>query len=157
MIIRPLRDEDRGYALTAWSEAHKTSPGCARAPWFAYKIEYVSMFKKIIDDPTTVMLGAYDGVDQLLGFLVMTPGKRVDTLHWCQVKKKIGDQRVPERRDLFFRLLEAADLGPRFAYTLKGPRCRKETGARSLDELLVADLRARGITATYVSMKEYLK
>lgn len=157
MNIRPLRVEDRGYAITAWSEAHKTSPSCARASWRAYKLEYVAMFKKLVDDPTTVMLGAYDGLDQLLGFLVMTPGKRVDTLHWCHVKNKLGGKRVPDRRDLFFRLLEAADLGPRFAYTLRGPKCRKETGARSLDELLVAALRDKGISATHVPLREWLR
>ena len=157
MNIRPLDPEDRGYALTAWSEAHKTSPSCARASWWAYKLEYVAMFKRIVDDATTEMLGAYDERDRLLGFLVMTPGKRVDALHWCQVKKKIGDERVPDRRGIFFDLLDAADLGPRFVYTLRGPKCRKETGAKSLDEILVAALRDRGISATHVPLKEYLK
>lgn len=157
MNIRPLRAEDVGYAITAWQEAHKTSPTARRAPWWAYKREYGDVFKQIVDDPATIMLGAYDGVDQLLGFLVMTPGKRVNTLHWCQVKRKLAGKRVPERRDLFFRMLKAADLGARFAYTLRGPHVAKETGARSLDELLVNDLRAKGVTATYIALKEWLK
>lgn len=157
MQIRSLDADDVGYALTAWQEAHKTSPGCKRAPWWAYRREYGDLFKQIVNDASTVMLGAYDERERLLGFLVMTPGKRVHTLHWCQVKNKIAGERVQDRRGIFFDLIEAAGLSPLFAYTLRGPRVAKETGARSLDELLVADLRARGITATHVSMKEWLQ
>lgn len=156
MIIRPLDAADRGYALTAWQEAHKTSPSCARAPWWAYKKEYGAIFKQIVNDPSTVLLGAYDERG-LLGFLVMTPGKRVHTLHWCQVKRKIGDERVRERRHIFFELVDAARFGARLVYTLRGPKLRKEAGAKSLDELLVAALRDRGISATHVPMKEWLK
>jgi hypothetical protein len=160
MNIRPLDADDVGYALTAWQEAHKTSPGCRRAPWWAYRREYGEMFKRIVDDGLTQMLGAYDERDRLLGFLVMSIGKRVHTLHWCQVKRKItrdGAERVLDRRRIFFALLEAADLGTRFVYTLRGPRVTNIENVRSLDELLVNDLRAQGVTATYVALKEWLK
>lgn len=157
MNIRPLKADDVGYALTVWQEAHKTSPNCRRAPWWAYRREYGDLFKKLVDDPTTVMLGAYDEHDRLISFLIMTPGKRVHTLHWCQVKRKIADERVLDRRRIFHAMLEAADLGQRFVYTLRGPRVDQKLGARSLDELLVNDLRAKGITATYVALKEWLQ
>lgn len=157
MQIRPLDDADVGYALRAWQEAHKTSPSCRRAPWWAYKQEYGTLFKRIIDDALCIKLGAYDEKERLLGFLIMTIGKRVHTLHWCQVKRKIGDERVLDRKRVFNELIDAAELGSRFVYTLRGPRVSKETGARSLDELLAARLRARGMTATYVSLKEWLK
>ncbi len=156
MNIRELDAVDEGYALTAWQNAHKRSPGCRRAPWWAYRREYGDLLTRLVNDPSTRMLGASGG-DGLLGFLVATPGKRVHTLHWCQVKQKLAGVRVKRRREIFFDLLSAAQLGRQFVYTLQGPRVRKETGARSLDELLVADLRERGITATYVSMKEWLK
>lgn len=157
MRIRSLDADDVGYALVSWQEAHKLSPECRKAPWWAYRLEYGTLIKRLVDDSSTELLGAYDGLEQLLGFLAMTRGKRMHVLHWCQIKNKLGGKRVPERRELFHRLVEAADLGPRFVYTLRGPRCRKETGVRSLDELLVADLRARGVIATYVSLKEWLK
>lgn len=157
MIIRALDESDTGYALTAWQEAHKTSPSCRRAPWWAYKQEYGALFRRILDDAFTVKLGAYDEQDRLLGFLVMTLGKRIHTLHWCQVKRKLGDERVLDRKRIFDELIDAAELGSRFVYTLRGPRVSKETGARSLDELLAAGLRARGISATYVSLKEWLQ
>jgi hypothetical protein len=154
MIVRALDEADIGYAIKVWSEAHKTSPSCRRAPWWAYRLEYVEMFKKIVDDAHTRMLGAYDEHDRLLGFLIMTPGKRVHTLHWCQVKRKLDDERVPDRRHIFDALIEAADLGSRFVYTLRGPRL---DGGGSLDERLAADLRARGVSATFVALKDYLK
>jgi hypothetical protein len=157
MNIRPLDVEDVGYALTAWQEAHKTSPSCKRAPWWVYRVEYGAVFKTLVDDATTVMLGAYDERDRLLGFLVMTPGKRVHTLHWCQIKRKLDGERVLDRKRIFTALLEAADLGTRFVYTLRGPRVDKKLGAKSLDELLVSDLRAKGITATFVALKEWIK
>lgn len=156
MQIRPLDAGDVRYALTAWQEAHKTSPSCRRAPWWAYRQEYGTAFKQLVDDPSTILLGAYDERG-LLGFLIATRGKRLHTLHWCQTKRKIGDTRVEDRRRIFFDLIEAANLGSRFAYTLRGPRVAKETGARSLDEILVNDLRAMGVTATYVALKEWLR
>lgn len=156
MIVRPLDTDDVGYALKAWSEAHKTSPNCARASWWAYKLEYVAMFKRLIDDPTTRMLGAYDERDRLLGFLIMTPGKRVHTLHWCQVKSRLDGERVQNRRGIFYTLLDDADLGSRLVYTLRGPKVK--TGeARSLDEILVTALRDKGVSATFVPLKEWIK
>lgn len=157
MEIRPLDADDVGYALVAWQHAHKTSPNCRRAPWWSYKREYGALFRQLVDDASTVMLGAYDDQQRLLGFLVMTPGKRVHTLHWCQVKRKLGDERVLDRRRIFLELIEAAKLGSRFVYTLRGPRVAKQTGARSLDEIMVELLRAKGTTATYVALKEWLQ
>ncbi len=155
--IELLHDDDRGYALEATMEAHKNSPGCDRAPWWVYKIKYGAMLKTVFNADTTVALGAYED-NRLLGFLVMTPGKRVATCHWCQVKGRIDGTRVLDRRGIMFALLKAADLGPRFIYTLRGPRCSKSKyGVRSLDELLAAELRARGQAATYVELKEWIK
>ncbi len=156
MNIRQLDADDVSYAAHVWQRAHKHSPTCRRESKWAYQITYGALIEKLIKEPLTVALGAYED-GQLLGFLVMTPGKRVHTLHWCHVKNKLDGERVQGRRDIFFALIDAADLGSKFVYTFQGPRVRKETGARSLDELLVADLRARGITATYVSIKEWLE
>lgn len=159
MNIRLLDAADIGYAIDAWQQAHMTSPSCRRAPRWAYRIKYGTIIKRLADDPSTRMLGAYDERG-LLGFLVMTPGKRVRTVHWCHTRLRLNDRtklQSVERRVIFFALLDAADLGSSFAYTFQGPRVRKETGAKSLDQLLVADLRARGVTATYISIEEYLK
>lgn len=145
MNIRPLDAGDVGYALSSWWASHKDVMRIK--PWDVYKAAFGPTFKKIVGDTSTVLLGAYDA-DKLLGWLVMTPGKRVDTVHWVYVKHELGGSRV-RRRGVMTALLEAADLGTNFVYTLR-PR-------RKLDEALVAAIRARGATATFVPLKEFLK
>lgn len=165
-MIRPLDPDDVGYALFSWRESYKKSPGVDRMPWGFYKDVIVPVFDRILRDSTTHVLGSYSdsdahvGGDKLLGWLAFTPGKRVDTLHWCYVKHEVAGIRA-RRRGLMTELLEAADLGSRFAYTLHARRDRATlpdgTVTKSLDESLAAALRAKGVTATYVALKDWLK
>jgi hypothetical protein len=157
--IRDLDPEDRGYALASWRESHKASPGCDRVPWAYYKHEFGTIFAKLINDDATLRLGAYVN-DVLHGYLIATLGKRVDTLHWVQVKHEIDGKHV-RRKGIASKLLEAADLSNPFIYTLRARRDRRVlldgTMTKSLDESLVVALRAKGVTATFVPMKEFLK
>jgi hypothetical protein len=168
MNIRLLDDADRGYALASWRESHKQSPGCDNVPWNFYKVTWGAMFTKLINDPSTVLLGAYTNVDEprtgdegdnLLGFLVMTPGKRVRTLHWVQVKYELNGVRM-RRHGIMNDLLSAAELGTRCIYTLRARRDRRPlpdgTMTKSLAETLAVALRARGITPAFTSLKEWL-
>jgi hypothetical protein len=162
-VIRPLDDVDKGYALSSWRESHKQSPGSHRVPWSFYKATVGAELARIINDPSTRLLGAYGGSDgrgQLLGWLAMTPGKRVQTLHWVQVKLKVGTERL-RRRGLMFALLGAAELGTSFVYTLRARRDRNKledgTLTKTLDESLVHALRDKGVVATYVALKEWLQ
>lgn len=158
--IQDLSPDDRGYVLASWRESHKQSPGADKVPWGFYKYEWGTMLSKIINDPTTKMLGAYADTGKLLGYLVMTPGKRVSTLHWVQVKFELDGEKL-RRRGLMTALLEAAELGPRFIYTLRARRDRKTlpdgSVTKSLDESLAATLLARGAVAVYEPMKSWLK
>lgn len=163
MIVRQLNTDDVGYALFSWREGHKKSPVHERMPWSYYKDTLGYAFEKILNDPTTKLLGAYahdnqmERPDQLLGWLAMTPGKRVHTVHWVHVKHELDGERV-RRRGVMTALLEAAELGSRFIYTLRGRRLERDARPlKSLDEVLVASLRARGVTATLVPLKEWLK
>jgi hypothetical protein len=105
-----------------------------------------------------VALGSYADTGDVVGWLVMTPGKRVQTLHWVHVRQKLSDgMRVQNRRALALDLIAAAKLGNNFVYTLRGPRCRKESGFRTTDEMMVAALRGKGVTASYINVKEWLK
>jgi GNAT superfamily N-acetyltransferase len=153
--FRPLDEADRGYALFSMREGHKKSPGCDRVPWSYYKNVWGGMFEKIFDDPKTRLLGAYTVEGPLAGWLVMMPGKRVHTLHWVHVKHK------HRRQGLMTALLDAAELGPRFAYTLHARRDRvtlpDNTKTKSLDESLVFALRSRGVSATFIPLQEYIK
>lgn len=159
MNIRKLDADDLGYALFSWRQSAKEAPGLRGVPWGYYKDAVVPVFAKILEAPTTAVLGAYVD-DTLVGWLAGTPGKRVHTVHWVYVKHEV-DGRHPRRHGVMTALLDAADLGARFVYTLRGRRLdrdeRKQFGAASLDEVLVTSLRARGVTATYMAMKEWLK
>lgn len=148
MIIRDLDPDDYGYALASWRETHHDAPGIKHYPWKFYKREYGDRFAKLIDDESNIRLGAYDAGGSLLGWLVATPGKRVDTLHWVHVKHGGNARRI----GVASALLAAADLGKSFVYTLKS----KKVSGTPLDETLVAALRRRGITASYVPLLEWL-
>ncbi len=162
--IRALLDVDRSYALVTWREGHKKSPGVHRVPWSYYKHEYGHAFEKILDDPANRLIGAYakgtgstlpgrEGMPELLGWLVMTPGKRVHTLHWIHTKHE------HRRQGVMLALLAAADLNTRLVYTLRARRDRATlpdgSVSKSLDESLVIALRARGVSATHVPFKEW--
>lgn len=159
MNVRKLDQADYGYALFTWREGHHKSPGFCRLPWSYYKDTCVRDFEKLLDDSSSIVLGAYSHEEKLLGWLLATPGKRVHTLHWVHVKHELEGKPM-RRRGVMTALLEAANLGSQFAYTLHGrllDRADRTGGVKSLDEILVAALRARGVTATYVPLKEWLK
>lgn len=159
MIIRELDKKDLGYALCTWRESMKKAPGLDRVPWSYFKDTVARDLERLLDDPQNRVLGAYEG-EHLLGWLAATPGKRVSTLHWVYVKHTLDGVRM-RRRGVMLALLEAAELGPRFVYTLRARRDRAKlpdgSMTKSLDESLVAALRAKGVTATYVALKEWLK
>jgi hypothetical protein len=155
VIIKPLEQRDRGYALFSWREGVKKAPGLCRLPWAYFKDTLGYALAKILDDPTTRLLGAYTvPADKLVGWLAMTPGKRVATVHWVHVKHE------ERRAGVMTALLDAADLGKSFVYTLRGRRDRAKlpdgSTSKSLDETLVAALRARGVNTTFVNLKEWL-
>lgn len=142
--------------MFSWREGAKKAPGLNSLPWGYFKDTLGYAFEKILDDPTTKLLGAYTHEEKLLGWIVTTPGKRVHTVHWIHVKHEL-DGKKTRRRGVMTALLDAANLGERFIYTLRGRRLRRNASPfKSLDEILVASLRARGITATLVPLKEWL-
>lgn len=160
MNIRKLDKADYGYALFTWREGAKKAPGFDRLPWRYFKDTIGSAFAKILDDPTARAIGAYTPEDKLVGWLVMSPGKRVHTVHWVHVKPEVDGARI-RRSGVMTALLNATDLGTRFIYTCAGKRCSNVlsdgTKAKSIDRVLVEKLRARGITATFVALREWLK
>lgn len=160
MIIKPLDPVDYGYALFSWREGAKKAPSLHRLPWGYFKDTLGHAFQKIVNDPTTKLLGAYTHEDKLVGWLAMTPGKRVHTVHWVHVKYELDDKPM-RRRGVMLALLDAAELGKNFVYTLHARRDRAAlpdgSTTKSLDESLVAALRTKGVTATYVPLKEWFK
>lgn len=155
--IRPLDPNDYVYARACWRESHKQAPGVDRVPWAYYKHEYGQLFEDISTREITKMIAAYRG-SELLGWLCMTPGKRVHTLHWVHVRHTDSAGNELRRRGLMGELFEAAQLGSRFIYTLRGRRLsRSKDGFKSLDEPLVKWLASRDIVATYVPLLQWVK
>lgn len=157
MNIRPLDEDDRRYALFAWREGAKKAPEHDKVPWAYYKDVVVPRFAQLLDECR--VLGAYDA-HELRGWLAMSPGKRVHTVHWVHVKHTLGDGARGRRQGVMTALLDAAELGQRFIYTLHARKLtpsERAPGIKTLDEVLVAALRARGVTATLVPLKEWLQ
>lgn len=161
-VIGPLRVEDIGFALASWREAHKTSTRALDAvPWAYYKGLWGAKFAAILKDPCNVVLGAYDGAT-LLGWIAVSPGQRIYTLHWVHVSYERGGQRI-RRHGLMTALMSAAGLGSRFIYTCQGGMLGRPmelpdgTIARRTDEVLVDALQRRGVTAVYEPLKQWLE
>lgn len=159
VVIRELDDRDKGYALSSWRESHKAAPGCDRVPWSYYKHEWGTKLASIINDRNTLLIGAYRD-DKLHGWLAATEGKRVDTLHWVHVKYELDGVHL-RRQGLMLALIDAADLGDSFLYTCKARKDRAPlpdgSMSKTLDESLVAALAGRGVTATYIPLKDWLR
>lgn len=158
VVVTELLDADRPYALSSWRESHKQAPGVDRVPWASYKREYGAIMTRLLFDGGALLLGAYratpDGPSELLGFLVSSPGKRVDTLHWVQVKHKDAAGASLRRAGLMTKLIAAAEFGERFVYTM---RARREPGHGTLDRLLAKKLAERGVVAGFVPLLEWVK
>lgn len=152
--IAELHAVARPLVLASWRESHKQSPTASRMPWQMYKRTYGDVFSRLIDDKSTLMLGAYLDNDELAGFLVATPGKSVDTLHWVSTRFKSAAGALLRRRGVMSKLIAAANFGPRFVYTL---RARREPGHRTLDVLLAKVLAERGQAAGYVALTEWMR
>ena len=160
IAVVELHPDDRGYALATWRESAKQAPPLDRLPWSYFKREYSVHMSKLLTDQGSITLGAYRldargaPTNELLGFLVASPGARIDTLHWIHVKHKDATGALLRRRGLMMELLNAAELGNKFCYTM---RARKEPGFRTLDRLLAAKLAERGIAAAYVPLLEFVR
>jgi len=155
--IRLLDPKDYSYARACWRESHKQAPGVDRLPWAFYKQQYGQLFEDITVVESTRMLGAYRD-NEILGWLCMTPGKRIHTLHWVHVRFKDAAGTELRRRGLMGELLDQAQLGTRFIYTLRGRRMSKnKDGFKSLDELLVKRLADRGVIAAYEPLLQWIK
>lgn len=160
--IRPIKEEDRGYVLTSMREGVKQNPSYDRTPWGYMKATIGVELSRIVNDETTKILGAYNTVDDtLLGWICVTPGKRVDTCHWCYTRFQRGSELL-RRRGIMLALIEEGITGKRFVYTLRARRCSGDETlangdkAKSLDTILAEQLLARGISATHVPLREWL-
>lgn len=117
----------------------------------------------LMELPETRVLVSCDDVDDdvILGWLCFAPG-RVPTVHYAVVR---GGENSCRRQGIFTVLLTAAGVrfgadgrdGGSFVYTFRPPD-REPYGRRvDLEGDLVREGRARGVTAHYVPVRDYLR
>lgn len=178
-IHRGVEDDKRFIART-WKESYKDAPGQRRTPWRIYNQTTAKDIYALLDNPTVQLLAAHEPGGRIVGWLAFTRGKSISTLHWVFTRSLLHDLTCKlawshpaidpppctcapielRRRGVMTALLEHADLGKRFAYTLRGPRVhnggKRGGSGPPLDEPIVAWLRGRGVTAVYVPLVEWL-
>ena len=155
--IRPMAYEDHGYVRSTWREGMKDAPAYERMPWSIYKQTAGATVAKLVDEAR--LIGAYVPDGRIIGWLCMSPGRSVNTLHWMHTRFDLDGERC-RRRGVMSALVEAAQLGKRIVYTFHGPRRRRSADdgrGRGLDAVLVDWLRDRGTTATHIHYQEWSK
>lgn len=178
--IRRGQHDDRRFIGQSWKESYKDAPGHRRTPWRMYNQTTAKDIYELLEKPFVELLVAQESGGRIAGWIAFTRGKSISTLHWVFTRSLLHDQTcklawsrqakdpppctctpaVLRRRGVMTALLEAADLGKRFAYTFRGPRPhvggKRGGGGVPMDDVLVAWLRGRGVTAVYVPLVEWL-
>jgi len=153
--IRPTDERDLLYCHGSWAESYKLSPGNERMPWGLYKRTIKPELRVALDDAEVI--GAFWG-DEIVGWIAVNRGKRVNALHWVHTRFKLVDSGVElRRRGIMTALVDAAKLGSHIVYTHRGPLPRSGTAKRPADAWLVPWLASRGTYATHVHYQEWKK
>lgn len=171
LSLRPLAIEDHRYAAACWRESHKQSSAAyLRTPWSLFKQTIGKQIDDVLAMSSTRTFGAYNPAGKVIGWIAYAPGRSISTVHWTHTRHEL-DGELCRRRGVMTMLLEAAELGRRFAYTFRGPRrvhhrggkdrgaaaARSSVQGPTLDVVLVDKLRERGVTAVYVPIEEWLR
>ena len=169
--IRRASPDDLRYVYATWLSEYKYSSGrLARAPYDMYRATVGKQLHDLVWADRTRVVAAYMPDGRIAGWLAYVPGRSVSTVHWCYTRFRLDGEKL-RRRGVMAALLEAADLGSRFAYTfrgakehrLRGKQDRAEHAPRlsirgdTSDEPIVAWLRGRGVTAAFVDIAEWLR
>lgn len=160
IAIRSMAIDDHGYVRATWREGMKDSPAYDRMPWPMYKQSAGAQVAGLVD--SAKLVGAYVPDGRIVGWLCMTPGQTIHTVHWVHTRWTLDDEKC-RRRGIMTALLDAADLGRRFVYTHRGPRRRhaeiKHGSSRgmSIDSMLVEWLGQSGVVATHIPFAEWSK
>lgn len=119
-----------------------------RKVWRDYKALDVPVLDSALSRPDTNVIVATNA-GHTIGFIVFARWPSIDTVHWLYVMLR---HRSPEHlvRD---RLLQAAELKPRIAYTHEAPVSRRWDQRQ--DERIAAELRERGHVVSYLPYAEW--
>lgn len=158
--IEPMLDDDKRYVRSTWADSYHRSPACYKMPFAGeYKQSIVPLLHKLVD--LSSVLCAKTGDGRIVGWIATSPGKSISTVHYCYTRFQT-DNVEWRRRGVATALVESAELGRRFLYTLRGEvkrggRFDKRKWPRSLDEELASALGERGQVAVHVDIKEWLR
>jgi len=144
--IEPLDSNDTAFVRHKWRACFHLAPGKRRIPWAAYKATFGAMIDALLERDDTWILAAYDADRRVRGFIAWTPGN-TPVVHYVWVRPRT------ERQGIAMRLIDEAQLGPRWWYTFRGVRVGSDA---STDAHLVAALAGRGIEAKYLPAAKYL-
>lgn len=147
--IRGAEPEDAAYVRSSLAEGVKlSSRRLDGMPWPDYKrLERPRLDALLARDDTKLIIADLGGM--IAGWIAMSRGRRVDTVHWIHARWRIGKGEPLRRRGVMRALVAAADLKPRVVYTLRG--------AMRSDEWITPWLASRGITAAYVPLKDWIE
>ena len=142
-VRRAHPDDPRelAYIRSSLSEGYKQSSNrLDKLPWPSFKdLERPRLDALLVRGDTQLFVADLDG--QVAGWIAMSPGRRVDTVHWTHTRWRY------RKHGVMRQLVDAAQLKPRIVYTLRG--------ARRSHEWIVPWLAGRGVTAAYEPLKEW--
>lgn len=158
VVIRPDFPDERPYLLSSWSEGYKNAPRMHSMPWAVYKRHVVPELGAVLDrGDTTTLVAVQPSTGDIVGWLAFSRIYRTPTVHWAHTRFAVGkDGAHLRRRGVLTQLLAKADLGSRWAYTHRGPR-QRVAGKETTDATIARALAARGVSAAYVSMEDWLR
>jgi len=164
--IRHAHRDDPGemaYIRSSFGEGYKQSSNrLFKMPWPDFKrLERPRLDAVLGRADTQLLVADLDGA--VAGWLAWCPGRRVDTVHWTHTRLRIHEDNCATRADrrakcdcdaedlrkrrVMTTLVNAAQLKNRLVYTHRG--------ARRSDEWIVPWLARRGVTAAFLSLREW--
>jgi hypothetical protein len=138
---------EMGYVRGSFAEDYKESSSrLAKLPWPDFKrLERPRLWAVIERDDTQLLVADHEGL--IAGWLAWSRGPSVDTVHWTHTRWRVGKGELLRKRGVMTALMNAAQMKRHIAYTHRG--------ARRSDEWIVPWLARRGVTAAFVSLKEW--
>lgn len=152
-----VRADDLPYVRNSFAEGHKGAPGVASMTWRPYKQYIVPVLNRVLAQPGVELRAAYLG-QELVGWLALSRGGRVDTIHWVHTKYQTRESgESMRRRGVMTALIDSAELGNRIVYTWRGAYATSNRDKRTVDERLVTWLAKRGQHAAYVPWEDWIQ
>lgn len=121
VVVRPARTDELAYCRGSFAEGFKLSANAlGKMPWTAYKRDVRPRLTACLA-AAELLVADLDG--DIAGWIALTRGRRVDTVHWIATRLRIGvDGPSLRRHGIARRLVDAAQLKDRIVYTHRGPK-----------------------------------